>query len=95
MFLLNLTYVKPLEEIDRLLPEHVRYLDTWYERGMFLCSGRKEPRTGGIILCKCKSREEAESIRNQDPFYREGAASYELMEFRPTKAAKELQVLLE
>lgn len=87
MFLFNLTYVKPLEEIERLLPAHIRFLDACYEQGRFLCSGRKEPRTGGVILCVCGSREEAESIRDQDPFFREGAAEYEIIEFLPTKTA--------
>lgn len=71
MFLFNLTYVKPLEEIERQLPAHIRFPDACYEKGKFLCSGRKEPRTGGVILCACESRGEAESIRDRDPFFRE------------------------
>lgn len=94
MFLFDLTYVKPLEEVERLLPAHIRYLDAWYARGKFLCSGRKNPRTGGVILCACASREEAEQIRDEDPFYQEGAAQYTLTEFLPTKMAAGLQDLL-
>ena len=94
MFFFNLTYRKPLEEIERLLPEHIRYLDDWYAQGKFLCSGRKNPRTGGVILCACENREEAEHIRNQDPFYKEGAARYEIIEFLPTKMSDVLQALL-
>ena len=94
MFLFNLTYEKPLKEIERLLPEHIRYLGRWYEQGKFLCSGRKEPRTGGVILCTCGSREEAERIRDEDPFYQEGAARYEIIEFLPTKMAPGFQTLL-
>lgn len=94
MFLFNLTYVKPLEEIERLLPAHIRFLDACYEKGKFLCSGRKEPRTGGVILCACESREEAESIRDQDPFFREGAAEYEVIEFLPSKMSQSFRALL-
>ena len=43
MFLFNLTYVKPLEEIEALLPAHIAFLDEFYARGTFLCSGRKAP----------------------------------------------------
>ena len=85
MFVFLLTYKKPLEEIDRLLPEHVRYLERWYEKGKFLCSGLRVPRTGGVIVCECESVEEAERIRDEDPFYQEGAARYEIIEFVPTK----------
>ena len=79
MFLFNLTYRKPIEEIERLLPAHIAYLDEYYSKGKFLCSGRKEPRTGGVILCRCESLAEAEEIRHRDPFFYEGAADYEIM----------------
>lgn len=94
MFFFNLTYRKPLEEIERLLPEHICYLDDWYAQGKFLCSGRKNPRTGGVILCTCESRKEAEYIRDQDPFYKEGAARYEIIEFLPTKMSDGFRALL-
>lgn len=87
MFFFNLTYEKPIEEIENLLPDHIRYLDEWYARGKFLCSGRKVPRTGGVILCDCGSLEEAEGIRAQDPFYQNGAARYEIIEFEASKTA--------
>ena len=95
MFLLNLTYIAPLETVEALLPAHIRYLDHWYKLGKFLCSGRKQPRTGGIILCACQDRAEAEAIRDQDPFYQKGAAQYELIEFLPTKMAEGFRALLE
>ena len=95
MFLFNLTYEKPLEEIERLLPAHIAFLDEFYAKGTFLCSGRKVPRTGGVILCDCESPEEAEEIRNRDPFYREGAARYEIVEFIPTKMSGGFRALLE
>ena len=94
MFLFDLTYVKPLEEVERSLPAHIRYLDTWYANGKFLCSGRKNPRTGGIILCNCADRAEAEHIRDEDPFFQEGIAQYTFIEFSPTKMLKGFQSLL-
>ena len=71
MFLFSLTYVKPISEVERLLPEHIRFLDEHYEKRRFLCSGRKAPRTGGVILCSCRDREDARAIMEKDPFYRE------------------------
>ena len=94
MFLFDLTYVKPLEEVERLLPEHIRFLDAHYAAGEFLCSGRKVPRTRGVILCNCESREAAERIRDGDPFFREGAARYEIVEFVPSKMAGGFRALL-
>jgi len=50
MFLVHVTYVKPLEVIDELLPAHRKFLEANYQAGLFLLSGPREPRTGGIIL---------------------------------------------
>lgn len=94
MFLVLLTYEKPLSVIDALLEEHVRFLETQYRQGLFLLSGRQEPRTGGIILARSESREALLAVLDQDPFRREGAARYEVIAFTPTKAAPELAGLL-
>ncbi len=83
-----------LSEIDKHLDEHVTYLDKHYKRGNFLVSGRKEPRTGGVIISTVSSRNELDEILGQDPFYREKLADYDVTEIVPTKASKELEHLL-
>ncbi|MDD4950441.1 YciI family protein [Sulfuricurvum sp.] len=90
MFIISLTYIKPLEEVDALLEEHVAYLKEQYTLGSFLASGRKVPRTGGIILARGVSREEIETIIALDPFYRHHVAEYEITEFIPTMTSNEL-----
>ncbi|MDP4170378.1 MAG: YciI family protein, partial [Bacillota bacterium] len=50
MFIVELTYVKSLDEIDRLREAHVAFLKKYYEKGIFLMSGPKNPRKGGIII---------------------------------------------
>ena len=50
MFVVLLNYEKPLEEIDDLMSDHMAYLRRCYASGVFLASGRREPRTGGVIL---------------------------------------------
>lgn len=94
MFIFNLTYIKPLTVVERVLPAHIAYLDEHYADQSFLCSGPKEPRTGGVILCNCPSREEAEEIMRQDPFYKEDIARYEIIEFTPSKSAEVLSKIL-
>ena len=95
MFIVILTYQKPLDVIDALLEAHVRYLDENYARGLFLASGRREPRTGGVILARAESRSILEAALAEDPFAREGAASYEIIEFIPGKVAPQLSAMLE
>ncbi|HEX5330924.1 YciI family protein [Sulfuricurvum sp.] len=95
MFIISLTYIKPLEEVDALLEEHVAYLKEQYFLGIFLASGRKVPRDGGIILARAVSREEIETIISLDPFYRHGVAEYAISEFTPTMTSDDLAFLRE
>lgn len=95
MFIISLTYIKPLEEVEALLEDHVDYLKEQYSLGNFLASGRKVPRTGGIILARGASREEIETIIALDPFYRHHVAEYEITEFSPTMTINELVFLKE
>ncbi len=95
MFILSLIYIKPLEEVDVLLEEHVIYLKEEYALGNFLASGRKVPRTGGVILARGASREEIETIIKLDPFHRHGIAEYEITEFCPTMTSDDLGFLRE
>ena len=88
MFIFSLTYIKPIFEVESFLPAHVRFLDEHYKKNLFLCSGRKIPRTGGIILCTASDRNEAEKIIEKDPFYKEGIAKYEIIEFIPSKSTE-------
>ena len=95
MFVVVLTYKKSLDVIDALLEEHIRFLEAHHAGGVFLASGRREPRTGGVILAQAKSRQALETILADDPFYREGAADYEVIEFIPGKVAPQLAGLLD
>ncbi|MDE2429620.1 MAG: GTP cyclohydrolase [Burkholderiales bacterium] len=90
MFIIQLRYLKPLSEVDRLVGEHRVFLERHYASGHFLMSGRKEPRTGGVILAQAGSLAELEAIVQQDPFYREQIAEYELIEFLPSMTAASL-----
>jgi uncharacterized protein YciI len=82
MFLVLLTYERPLAEIDRRMGAHVAFLEEGYRAGMFLVSGRQVPRSGGVILAVAPSREHLEAVMERDPFAREGLARFEIVEFR-------------
>ncbi|WP_444926810.1 YciI family protein [Microbulbifer sp. ANSA003] len=95
LFIVSLTYTKPLEEVDKLIPEHIEFLNKQYELGYFQLSGRKEPRTGGVILASVESRSILDELLLQDPFCREGLASYEITKIIPSKSSQALEFLLE
>ena len=95
MYLVLMNYVKPLEVIDELLPAHRKFLEDNYQKGLFLLSGPREPRSGGIVLAQCGSRWELAAVLEQDPFVTEGAATYEIIEFKTTRTGKALRFLLD
>lgn len=95
MHIISLTYKVPLEEVDNYLNDHIVYLNTQYELGNFHASGRKVPRTGGIILSKLADQEELKGIIEKDPFKIHDVADYEITEFIASKTCDELSFLKE
>ena len=85
MYILNLNYIKEVSEVEKHLEEHIKFLEKYYEMGKFICSGRKNPRTGGVILLNAESLSEVEKIILEDPFNINEIAEYEITEFFPTK----------
>jgi uncharacterized protein YciI len=91
MFVLLLTYTRPLEEVDALMREHMAWLRRHYAAGRFVVSGRRIPRTGGVILARGDDREEIEEIAASDPFVAGGVATCEVVQFRPSQTAPGFQ----
>ncbi|QIP36248.1 YciI family protein [Komagataeibacter nataicola] len=91
MFVVSLSYRTSIGEVEAHISPHRDFLDRYYAAGIFLASGGKTPRTGGVILANGKvSREELDTILAEDPFHIHGIAEYEVIEFKPTKYAPEL-----
>ena len=91
LFVVELIYKVPLEEIDAAMTAHVRFLKKRYASGHFLVSGRKIPRDGGVILAAGESREELEAIMREDPFCARGLANVRIIQFRASQRADDLQ----
>lgn len=94
MFVLVLTYVKPLPEVDALMRKHMAWLDEHYAAGRFIVSGRQIPRAGGVILARGDDREEMESLAATDPFVAGGVATCEVIQFRASQTADGFDALL-
>ncbi|MCT4508506.1 MAG: YciI family protein [Tepidibacter sp.] len=93
MFIVSLTYVKEIDIVESYLEEHVDYLKEQYTKGFFMASGRKVPRTGGVIVSNLKDKEELMNILKKDPFYKNQVAEYDIIEFVPSMTSKELEFL--
>jgi uncharacterized protein YciI len=90
MFVIELTYKAPLAEIDAHMKAHVVFLKKYYAAGNFLVSGRQIPREGGIILALGESRQQIETIMNEDPFCQKGLADFRVIEFRASQRADDM-----
>ena len=95
MFVIELIYKVDLAEIDRHMTAHVKFLKKYYASGHFLVSGRKIPRDGGIIIAVGASRDEIQSIIQQDPFHSHGLADFRIIEFRASQRARDMPTRIE
>ncbi len=89
MFVIELIYKVPLEQIDAAMKAHMAWLRTHYAAGTFLASGRKVPRDGGIILA-AGERAAIEAVVSEDPFVSRGLAEFRLIEFRLSQVADDI-----
>jgi uncharacterized protein YciI len=94
MFIVNLAYIAPLDQIDAAMVEHMKFLNKHYKANVFVASGRKVPRTGGIILVLAQSKAEVESIMAEDPFCIHKLAEFTITEFQTSQAHPDLKRLL-
>lgn len=85
MFIVILKYIKPLEQVDLLIPAHVEFLKKGYQKREFICSGRRNPRVGGVIVVNVDNEQKVKDLIKEDPFYIHEVAQYEVIEFLPNR----------
>jgi uncharacterized protein YciI len=95
MFIIDLNYIVPLEELDSHMAEHVKYLHKYYKENVFVASGRKVPRTGGVILALADSVEAVEKIIAEDPFHKHKLAEFKITQFLTSQYHPDLKNLLD
>ena len=94
MFIINLNYIVPLDELDKHMNAHVKFLQKYYKQNIFIASGRKVPRTGGIILALADSKEQVEELIREDPFYIHQLAEFSITEFLTSQYHPDLKKLI-
>ena len=92
MFIVELTYKKPLSAVDEQLGVHRAFLDQYYANGLLVVSGPKKPREGGMMVVNSEKRSAVEAMIVKDPFYIHGIANYTITEFEPVKRQNWFQV---
>ncbi|ACE92743.1 YciI-related domain-containing protein [Rhizobium phaseoli] len=92
MFILSLTYRKSNDEADKHMEPHMAWVKEGYAKGWFLASGRKVPRTGGVILA-IGERAAIQAYVAADPFTVHGVAEYDIIELAMTTTVEGLEIL--
>ena len=82
--IINIDYKVPFAEVEKHLVAHREYLQIYYDKGNFIASGPKDPRTGGIILAVGDIDTLNEIIKG-DPFFANDIADYNIVSFNPVK----------
>ena len=94
MFLINMQFTAPLNEIDKLVGAHRDYLTGKYQDGTLLFGGRKVPRQGGIIISTQTSKADVEALLAGDPLIENQLAQYTLTEFEPVMCNEQMAGIL-
>ena len=84
-FIVEATYLAPLDKIREATPRHRVFLQRGYDAGLFLCSGPQDPPTGGFLVARAPSKQHLEDMFKDEPFYAEKLASFTFREFDPVK----------
>ena len=86
MFLVTLTYIRPIEEVEAKTVEHREWLDQHLTSGLMILTGPMIPRTGGVLIARGGgTKDDLAAILRDDPFQVHGLADYVITEFKAGK----------
>ncbi|MHC1737802.1 MAG: YciI family protein [Ignavibacteriaceae bacterium] len=84
-FIIIITYTAPIEEINKVVESHRAFLQKGYDSRLILMSGPQNPKSGGIVLARGKSKDELVNFFLEDPYKINQLAEYRFIEFNPVK----------
>ena len=91
LFVIIIDYIVDLKIIDKHRQNHLKFLDKYYNLNIFIVSGARNPRDGGIIIAKAQDKNYLSSIIKEDPFYQHNLAKFSIHEFYASKYSKEFE----
>lgn len=83
IYIVTLSYVRPLDEVNAQLDGHRDWLIQHAKAGRILVTGPLEPRTGGLLLVRCADRAALDRMMNEDPFVVHRLVEVEVKAFTP------------
>ncbi|MEU3273444.1 YciI family protein [Saccharomonospora sp. NPDC006951] len=95
MYVVLLTYTAPRQELDYVLPDHVKWVEKQYDHSYFIASGRRDLHLGEVMITRPMTRGKLDAVLATDPLVLAHYAHYEVVEFSATRTCPELRLLNE
>jgi len=90
LFFITIEYKVPLEQVEPYFEPHIAFVRKYVDAGVFVLTGKKVPRAGGLIMAKAESRQHLQTILAEDPFVTEDLATFDITEFELSMVSPEL-----
>ncbi|KZN70430.1 YciI family protein [Pseudoalteromonas luteoviolacea] len=95
MFIIQLKFSDNQSLAKDFIKDHKAWLQTWFDKGVFILSGSLKPAAGGVIIAVNVNKTEIESIVFEDPFVIENVVKPEVIELSPSQCDERLAFLLD
>ncbi len=83
IFVVDLKYVASSQQLQEAFDDHIDFVKAHFASGMFIASGGKPSKDGGVILAVASTEYEISQAIKDDPYSRLGLADYSVTEFIP------------
>ncbi|KAA8609987.1 hypothetical protein AL036_02055 [Salipiger aestuarii] len=93
MFVIDIAYTAAFDAVQKAMAAHMDFVRGCYATGVFLMSGPKEPRRGGIVIAQAASLAEIEALVARDPFVQAGVVAVQITQFHASNMAGALKAL--
>lgn len=93
MYLLNVSYTKPLEEVTAHFPTHAAWVKQYIDAGIFIFAGPKKSKLGGVIGVKSIDKNKLMDLISEDSYVKNDVAEYQVIDLDCKHALPELELL--
>lgn len=83
LFVIVVKYKVPLDEVKAVFEPHREFIKKYAEAGIIITAGALTTDDGGLAIAKNVTKEELTKIMEEDPYWIEGVADFEIFEFKP------------
>lgn len=90
MFLIDINYKVPFEKVEPYFEPHIAFVRKYVAEETFLLTGKKVPRSGGVIVANVGNKNTLLEILKEDPFWELDLADFEIQEIQLSQVSERL-----